>query len=59
MRTRKAAVRVNDLMQKGYVYYLTEPAGKNFRADFQPELTPKELLRMGVFGGKVHDGLRL
>jgi hypothetical protein len=45
-------VAVNDLMQKGYVYELTEPMGRNFHPDFQPELTPKEMLELGVFGGK-------
>ena len=45
-------VAVNDLMQKGYVYFLTEPAGRNFHPDFSPELTPKQMLRFGVFGGK-------
>ena len=39
-------------MQHGYVYWLTEPAGRNFHADFRPELTPKEMLALGVFGGK-------
>jgi hypothetical protein len=43
---------VNDLMQQGYSYYLTEPEGRNFRPDFRPELTPQELLTLGVFGGK-------
>lgn len=45
-------VIVNDLMQKNFVYYLTEPQGKNFDPDFKPELTPKEMLTLGVFGGK-------
>lgn len=45
-------VVVNDKMQKGYRYYLTEPMGKNFEPDFKPELTPKQMLEMGVFGGK-------
>lgn len=31
---------------------LTEPEGKNFHPEFRPELTPIELLEMGVFGGK-------
>lgn len=39
-------------MQHGYVYWLTEPAGRNFHADFRPELTPKAMLALGVFGGK-------
>lgn len=39
-------------MQKKYVYYLTEPIGKNFHPDFKPELTPKQMLELGVFGGK-------
>ena len=52
MRTRRIAVRVNDLMQQGYVYYLTEPEGQNFDPQFQPELTPREMLELGVFGGK-------
>lgn len=43
---------VNDLMQKNYTYYLTEPIGKNFDSEFKPELTPKEMLEIGVFGGK-------
>jgi hypothetical protein len=39
-------------MQRNYVYLLTEPAGRNFRPEFQPELTPKEMLELGVFGGR-------
>jgi hypothetical protein len=45
-------VIVNDIMQRGYEYDLTEPAGRNFHPQFQPELTPKEMLALGVFGGK-------
>jgi len=45
-------VVVNDLMQKGYEYTLTEPIGKNFAKDFKPGLTPKEILELGAFGGK-------
>nr|WP_136063050.1 hypothetical protein [Pontiella sulfatireligans] len=43
---------VNDRMQQGYVYLLTKPVGRNFHPDFDPELTPKQMLEMGVFGGK-------
>ncbi len=44
-------VVVNDKMQHGYAYKLTEPMGQNFAADFAPELTPAEMLELGVFGG--------
>ncbi len=44
-------VTVNDLMQTGYVYKLSRPEGRGFHFDFSPELTPKEMLEMGVFGG--------
>ncbi len=50
MEPRK--VTVNDRMQQGYVYWLTEPVGENFDPEFKPELTPGELLELGVFGGK-------
>jgi len=45
-------ISVDDMMQKGYSYCLTEPAGRNFHSDFKPELTPAEMLELGVFGGK-------
>ncbi|MGW8247987.1 MAG: hypothetical protein ACWGOV_07735 [Acidiferrobacterales bacterium] len=48
----KKKVIVHDSMQKGYVYYLTEPIGRNFCPEFKPELAPKQMLEMGVFGGK-------
>ncbi len=45
-------VVVNDRMQRGYRYLLTEPVGRNFDPRFAPELTPKEMLKLGVFCGK-------
>ena len=45
-------VTVNDKMQKGYSYECIEPIGKNFDPSFKPDLTPKEMLELGVFGGK-------
>ncbi len=48
----KKLVIVNDKMQKNYRYYLVEPIGKNFDPLFKPELTPSEMLALGVFGGK-------
>ncbi len=44
-------ITVNDRMQRGYTYELTEPVGKNFAPEFKPALTPKEMLELGVFGG--------
>jgi len=52
MKKRVKKVTVRDKMQKGYTYMLSQPVGKNFAPDFKPELTPKEMLELGVFGGK-------
>ena len=51
MRPKKR-IAVDDRMQQGYVYWLTEPIGRNFHAHFKPELTPQAMLEAGVFGGK-------
>ena len=51
-RRASKIVVVNDLMQKNYQYKLTEPVGRNFDPEFKPELTPAEMLALGVFGGK-------
>ena len=48
----KKKITVKDKMQKNYTYYLTEPEGKNFHPEFKPELTPKQMLSLGVFNGK-------
>ncbi len=43
---------VKDKMQRDYKYQLTAPTGKNFDPKFSPELSPKQMLSLGVFGGK-------
>jgi hypothetical protein len=43
---------VDDRMQKGYHYELTAPVGRSFDPEFTPDLTPREMLRLGIFGGK-------
>jgi hypothetical protein len=49
---KQRTVVVNDRMQQGYRYVRVAPVGRNFDPDFRPELTPPEMLRLGVFGGK-------
>ena len=45
-------VVVSDRMQDHYEYVLTEPVGRNFHPDFHPQLSPRQMLELGVFGGK-------
>lgn len=49
---KNKTVLVNDKMQKGYKYEIVAPIGKNFDSRFKPDLTPKQMLAIGVFGGK-------
>lgn len=51
MIRRTKWVVVNDLMQRGYRYELVAPEGEQFDAAFRPELTPAEMLELGVFCG--------
>jgi hypothetical protein len=46
------SITVNDKLQQGYTYTVTEPEGEHFHPGFQPELSPKQMLELGVFGGK-------
>ncbi len=50
--TMMKRVVVHDRMQHGYVYVRSEPAGRNFSPGFTPDLTPKQMLALGVFGGR-------
>ena len=47
---RPRLVQVNDSLQS-YSYQLTEPMGENFASEFTPDLTPAQMLELGVFGG--------
>lgn len=50
--SKKKIIRVNDKMQSNYSYVVEEPTGRNFDPRFKPELTPKEMLALGIFGGR-------
>lgn len=52
MPSRIRAVIVHDTMQKKYRYMLVAPVGRQFDPEFTPDLTPKEMLALGVFGGR-------
>ena len=48
----KRWVTVNDRMQKGYRYARTARVGRDFDPAFTPDLTPPQMLRLGVFAGR-------
>lgn len=43
-------VDVKDSLQE-YAYMLSAHVGKDFDPEFRPELTPQQMLELGVFGG--------
>ena len=47
----KRTITVNDTFQRGYRYQRVAAPGRGFDPEFAPELTPAEMLRLGVFGG--------
>ncbi|HXL98641.1 MAG TPA: hypothetical protein VN932_01840 [Rhizomicrobium sp.] len=51
-------VVVRDTMQRNYRYTLVAPAGRNFAPAFTPQLTPRQMLELGVFGGKYMNDCR-
>ena len=48
-------VVVDDNLQH-YEYVLTEQMGENFPPEFRPDLTPQQMLELGVFGGHYFEG---
>lgn len=50
-------VVARDNLQDDYRYTLSEPMGKHFDPVFKPDLTPKQMLALGVFGGDYFEGI--
>ncbi len=46
-------ILVEEEYQHDYSYETTQPMGKNFDARFKPQLTPKQMLCLGIFGGRL------
>lgn len=49
-------ITVDDPFQPGYRYELSHAPGKGFDPDFTPDLSPKQMLQLGVFGGSYFEG---
>lgn len=45
-------VTVNDRMQQDYRYARVARPGRNFDPEFTPDMTPSQMLRLGVFCGR-------
>lgn len=51
-------IEVNDSMQQDYKYQIVSGSGRDFDSGFNPELSPKEMLKAGVFEGKYLNDCR-
>jgi hypothetical protein len=51
-RRRGKLVTVTDKLQKRYRYWRVAPVGRRFDPEFKPQLTPMQMLALGVFCGK-------
>ena len=49
-------ITTKDPFQPGYQYVLIAPTGADFDAEFTPDLTPQQMLELGVFGGAYFEG---
>lgn len=49
-------VRVTDPLQPKYSYTLVCDVGMDFDSQFSPDLSPKQMLQLGVFGGSYFEG---
>jgi hypothetical protein len=44
-------IHITNRLQKNYTYTLSAPIGKQFHPDFRPQLSPKQMIDLGIFGG--------
>jgi hypothetical protein len=49
---RRRFIIVNDKMQRDDRYEISAHPGRDFDPDFRPDLTPRQMLELGVFWGK-------
>lgn len=56
MENKFTQIVANDNRQSNYKYVLTEKEGENFDNEFRPDLTPKQMLKLGIFGGNYFEG---
>lgn len=49
-------VHVHDSLQPDYSYECIAPVGEDFSDDFNPDLTPRQMLELGVFGAHYFEG---
>ncbi len=49
-------ITVHDSLQPDYTYECIAEMGKGFDPDFTPDLTPQQMLGLGVFGGHYFEG---
>lgn len=50
-------IKVNEDYQQGYEYTCQEKPGQNFDPEFKPELTPKQMLQLGIFSGNYFNSI--
>lgn len=48
---------VNEEYQQGYSYGLESREGENFDPEFKPDLTPKQMLGLGIFSGNYFNSI--
>ncbi|MBI1863448.1 hypothetical protein HYS00_05015 [Candidatus Microgenomates bacterium] len=51
----RRTITVHDSTQPHYQYDVVEAMGTNFHPEFKPQLTPQEMLELGVFNGSYFD----